>query len=134
MSYVPIVEEGKIFEDQSPALLARVLAGDGSYLVQADVNTVKYEVWDLDASPAAKVTGGTLSKASVIFDTLELDYHWSEEVDQTGYNVRWVCPGTNFPTAGKTYRVTIMITDTGGNIIPLPFEIETEKTYYTDGS
>jgi len=131
MIQLPLITKGKIFVGQTPALMKRVEASDGTRLLQADVNSIAYTIYDKGDSLTTPVDSGTgaLSKTSVVFDTLQTDYGWTDSGDSTGYNFRWNCPGTFFEEAGTTYRIEVVITDTADKLIPLVFEILTAHLY-----
>ena len=100
-------------EDGTAVLLARVCAssgsttpivGEGYPIVQANVSTITYSVFDMDNDNAAILSAQSLTVSAVIFDTLQdtAGYVWT--ADSLGYNFKHTLPITAFPTGGHTYR------------------------------
>ena len=125
-----------IFEGQAAKLRRRVLADDGTGLAvggeegllvkRADVSTISYTVYDLDATdPTTAIAGPTtLVVSSTIYDTLQTDW----ELDDIGYNFEFTLPATVSATRGThKIRVLPLVTLTGGAVFYLPFEL-----YVTD--
>jgi len=129
MSYIPVVIEGQTFVGEAPALLARIETRAGAALTQAAVSSIAYDIYDLDESTVTPTYTGSLEKTDVIFDTYQTDYQWTDYIDSTGYNFRWICPGGNFDTAGHTFRIEVVITDTSANTTAVVFEIEAVHLY-----
>lgn len=94
--------------------MARVYGASGTAIVQADVSSIEYSVFDKADTSTATATG-TLTAASVIFNTLQTDSRWGK--DSTGYNFAWNVPASVFATGSKTYRIEVKITPTSGEPI-----------------
>lgn len=118
-------------EDGDSTILGRVTArngtgaatgvnGEGKWVQQADVSSIAYTLFDLDA-PTTAVSTGTLTVANVIIDTPVTSQEiWTE--DAIGYNFIHDLAGSNFPTGGKIIRVEYLITLTGGAKLPGAYE------------
>ena len=134
MTNIATAAKGTFFEGTSPSLMARVVGSDGAAIVQADVASIAYSLWDLDDTSSV-VNSGSLDAADVVFDTLQTsDDRWTADSD--GYNFLWQAAGSLFPAfdaaAGvdsKTFRVEIVLTDTAGAQIVLVFKLELENLY-----
>ena len=109
------------FQSTPFAYCARVLDWDSTPVVQADLTSIAYTSYDLDAGKAVASTGA-LTIADVIFDTYQTDARWGG-LDPTGYNFAAVIPAACFPTADHIYLVKIVFTPTAGDAIPLAFEV-----------
>jgi hypothetical protein len=104
----------KRFEVQanSPAVLRYLLVQeDGSTpLVQSDISSLYYYVYDLDTETATTPEEGVdFAPDSVLYDTLQ---PWN--VDDVGYNARVEVLASYLPTGGKTYRVEVKVYPTSG--------------------
>jgi hypothetical protein len=84
-------------------LCARPIRGQKTPIVAADVQSVRYESWDVDAKTL--VASGPLTVADVMLAALA---PWS--YDDVGYTFLWEAPGTLWPVAGKSYRVIVYYT------------------------
>ena len=117
----PQVFTGAQWEGQSPALKARIVDQDGTNLVQADVSSIAYQMFDAaDTTDKTVTSNGTISVATVIFDTLQTDEVWT--ATDTGYNFRWIAPGAEL--AGViTYRVEVTLTLAVGGTVPMVFSV-----------
>lgn len=108
-----------VFEDSGCRWMAYVRGNAGAAIVQADISSIVYSVFDKSDLSTATATG-TLTVSSVIFDTLQtpsLDACWSK--DSTGYNFGWNVPATIFATGDKTYRIEVKITPVSGEAMHL---------------
>ncbi len=130
MTNIATAAIGKFFEGTSPSLMSRVVGSDAVALTQSDIASIAYTIWDLDDT-AASVADGALDAANVVFDTLQTsDARWTADSD--GYNFLWSAAGSLFPAfdaASKTFRVEIVLTDTGGGQVVLVFEPELKNLY-----
>jgi hypothetical protein len=111
MSASSIPNDVQVIEDSGVRWMARILAVSGSAILQANVSTIAYSVFD-KSDPTTATATGTLTIASVIFDTLQTDSRWTK--DETGYNFAWNVPASIFATGDKTYRIEVKITPTSG--------------------
>lgn len=114
------------FKDSGAIFLARILASDGTNLVQADVSSITCTVTDITGMPAAVITPSIVVSVSV-FDTLQTDSLWSK--DSTGYNFRHAMPATAFPTGGNVYRVEYKFTPASGAVFYVVFEVTAVGVY-----
>jgi hypothetical protein len=123
---------GYVFVGGSAVTLARIEKADGTALVQADVSSITYTVYQLPVgeSPAA-VEGHTdapLVIEDVIFDTLQTDGYWT--ADATGYNFRHEVDVTEhdaftaFTTAQANHRIEYKITPVLGQVIIVRYQVE----------
>ena len=109
MSAEPII--GTIWEDSGCSLMARVTGTAGTAINQASTASITYKVFDLDgATPGTATQTGSMTVASVVFDTLQTDARW--DYDSTGYNLRYTAPATWFPDGDHRYRIEALLTDT----------------------
>lgn len=118
-----VITRGTIFEDSGAFLMRRVTGNDGANIVQADVSSIAYSVYDKDDTSSASATG-TLTVATVIFDTLQTDDRFSDNGgDSTGYNFGWESPASLYPDGDKVYLVEILFTPVTGEAWHVMFEI-----------
>lgn len=112
------VVTGRVWADDPATCLGRILSPAGDYLVQSDVTSATWTVYDLDDAKAVEGTG-SLTVSSVIFDTLQTDDIWTE--DTTGYNFKSTISGTYLPDAGHNYRIVFAFVTSSGTF-HVPFE------------
>jgi hypothetical protein len=114
------------FKNGTRRLDARVRNWDGDDILQADISSIAYTAYLLDASnPDTRTaidghTAVTLDKADVIFDTLQTDEYSSD------YNFSHTPPiGTTnlFTIAGRDYLIEYTITPTSGEKIIVRFRV-----------
>jgi hypothetical protein len=115
-----------VFEDSGFSLMARVQGSDAANVQQADISSIAYSVFDLSDTTTATATG-TLTVASVVFDSLQTDARWTE--DSTGYNFRWDVPASIGATGDKVYRIEIAFTPASGEVFHAVFEARTVGLY-----
>jgi hypothetical protein len=113
-------------EDNDGSVLGRLTAsngtgaatgvdGEGKFIKQADVSTITYEIFDLEA-PTTVAFSGTLLAANVILDTVVTSNEiWTK--DSTGYNFKHDLAASNFPNGGVTVLVEYTVTLSGGAIL-----------------
>ena len=129
--------KGRVFKNQSAILVARVTGEDGAAINQASISSGVYSIYELDErfpDNREVVTGhdgASLTIADVIFDTLQTDDLWKNDlgnlIDSTGYNYKHVLDvsaNQAFPTAGKTYLAIATLTPASGQPIPVEFKLE----------
>lgn len=104
------IGHGTVFEDGAASFMARVTGPDGDNIVQADITSITFKVYDAGGTEAAT---GTLTMATVVFDTLQTDARWNPDIDTTGYNFRDDRVAGTF-TAGGRYTVEYKFTPTSG--------------------
>lgn len=115
------------FTEDSPAtILGRVTArngsgsatgvsGEGNWIQQADVSSITYETFDLEA-PTTVATSGTLTVSDAILDTpVTSTAIWTK--DSTGYNFIHDLPAAAFPSGGRVVRIEYEITLAGGAVL-----------------
>jgi len=122
---------GTVFKNGTATLLARVVGGDDTPLVQADVSAITYSIHELDRHvPDTRVAVAnhqsvSVSVAASIFDTLQTDSRWT--ADETGYNfLHTIDIATNnaFEKAGTLYLVEYTILPVAGQKILVRFKLE----------
>lgn len=122
--------QGTVFQHATATFLARVEDGSGAQITQVDVSGIEYTVSEVpvdetDTPPA--IFGHenvSLSKADVIYDTLQTDSTWT--VDATGYNFRHeldVSQFEAFAKVGQVYQVRFEVTPTSGQKIVFRFQV-----------
>lgn len=121
---------GTAFKGGSATFLARVVGGDGTPIIQADLAAASYTVYLLDendpdaATPVTGHTGVPVDVASAVYDTLQQDALW--DVDGQGYNFKHVLDVSGqqaFTVAGRSYRVVYELTPTSGQVILVRFRV-----------
>jgi len=122
---------GASFAGGTVTLLARVEDAEGQALTSSDAAAVTYRIDARDpcepgsATPVSGHEDQPLDPSAVLYDTLQTGAPW--DIDATGYNFRHeidVATSPAFPTAGRTYSVTYVLTTTGGQPIVFRFLIE----------
>lgn len=106
-------------------LMARIVDDAGNALLQAGVEGIEVDVFDL-TTPATPTQTGDYEPtvAATIFDTLQTaDDTWT--VDQEGYNFRHVLAGAAIPDEKTRYVAQITLTLTGGALVKTHFPILT---------
>lgn len=114
MPSASIPNDVNVIEDSGVRWMARVLGQSGSAIVQADVSSIAYSVYDKSDTTTATTTG-TLTVSDVIYNTLQTDSRWGK--DATGYNFGWNVPASIFAAGNKTYRIEVKITPSSGEAI-----------------
>lgn len=107
------------FVDSSVTLMDRITGVDAANITQASVDTIAYVI----RKNGAEVASDSLTKTDVVFDTLSTGNGWTE--DTTGWNFKWVVPGSNFASEG-TYYIEITITDTNGFVSKVMWVVNVE--------
>lgn len=114
----------------SNVFLARIENTAGQLITQSTVSSIAYASWDV--TNAALVVTGTLTVATVVFNTAQDDDLWEDVNDtnsQPGYNFRWVTPTTLLPKGNTRYIVTVQFTMTNGSVIVQNFDTLTYQNY-----
>lgn len=114
-----------IWEDTGLVCMARLVTDANVNVVQADISSIAYSVFDLVTRTADVISGTSLTVSAVIFDTLQTDARWS--TDSTGYNFRWTVPATAFPTGGRSYRVEFKFTPASGQVFFVSYEVDVSE-------
>lgn len=108
----------------------------GSNITQATLSTITYSVRDMTAREDKGT--GTLTIASVVYDTLQTDSTWTE--DNTGYNFAWTVPAslTGFEPDGDyprddvpphEFAVDLLFTPSSGEAFKVPVRVEMQATW-----
>lgn len=105
---------GCVFEDSAFTVLQRVQV-NGADWTQAQVSSITYKVWNT-TDPVTPVASGSVTVASSVFDTLQLDGRWP--LDEEGYNFRHTLAATVLTESG-TYRVEYKVTLASGSVFHL---------------
>ncbi len=101
---------GTVFEDGSASFMARVVGVDGGNIVQSDITSITFKVYDSGGTEAAT---GTLTVATVVFNVLQTDARWNPAIDTTGYNFRDDRIAGTFAAGGR-YKVEYKFTPGSG--------------------
>jgi len=124
-----ITQASKLHNGQI-SLMARVAGNNAVNITQSTVSAITYSVVDKRSGSTIVAATSTLSKTSVVFNSLQTDGRWVDQhgnaLDSSGYNFRYDLPPAQTPTRGRTYRVEILIaptTDVGGAAVPLVFDV-----------
>lgn len=125
----PIVSEAKYQGEGVPLMLRIKKVSNGAAAVQADFSAITLKVY-LKGDSSAVVAEATLSIASVIFETLQLDDLWDNR-DNVGYNFKYLTLATMLPHGGQTYIFEFKFTYADPNSTPKfqQFEIPTVDVY-----
>lgn len=116
-----IVNQGSTF-----AVMYRVMV-DGDEMVQADVDTIEYAIYNDDTREVVLALT-SLTVANVVFDTLQTDERWT--VDTDGYNFRHDVSHSLLTDPDVTYRIEYKITLDGGSEFYLnPIRVRLEEMY-----
>jgi len=118
----PRIWYASVWEDGDCVIYARLMIDDAGTLravLQSDLATITYTVWDGDTLSAP----APLTIASVIFNTLQMGTVWTQ--DSTGYNFRVPLAAALFPAPDKTYAFEFKFTLTGGTVFWLQCELRT---------
>lgn len=139
---------GEALEGSPVTCRARILGANGTAIVQADIDTIEYEVWRV-APPAVRGLSSSqwlptetptevtstpveVDPVDVIFDTLQ---EWS--VDATGFNFKLTIPASDLPVIalanapkGQYARIDVLLTPTVGEPFRVAFEVGLKFTYY----
>lgn len=118
-----VIERIAILEDSPVTLRDRVVDASGDAIQQADVSSIAYAVRDT-ADPSTVVASGSLTVASVVYDTLQTG-GWT--VDGTGYNFAATLAGSCFPSGDKIYRVEVAFTMVSGGPLYVVKEVTTTE-------
>lgn len=110
-----------IFEETTPTFLGRLMrdaSGVETAVVQADLDTITYQVW----LEGTLVSSGSLTVSAVVYDTLQTGSIWTK--DAIGYNFKHRL-ADSFTDGNKTYLVIHHVTLTGGDKAKGVWEITT---------
>jgi hypothetical protein len=100
---------------------------DGDEMVQADVDTIEYAIYNDDTREAVLALT-SLTVANVVFNTLQTDERWT--VDTEGYNFRHDVSHSLLTDPDITYRIEYKITLDGGSEFYLnPVRVRLEEMY-----
>lgn len=109
-----------VWEDCGATNLGRLVSIDGEYITQAVVASIQREIFDLDSdTPDVAVDSKALVVADSVFDTLQTDGQWREDV--VGYNFRDVVAASILSTGGHNYQVEYLFTPASGEVYMLMF-------------
>lgn len=116
-------------EDCGISLMDRVYGNAGTAITQATITAISYKVYShtskdkaVDAEDGTLIASGSLTVASVVFDTLQTDARWTK--DSTGYNFRYDSPATDRP-AGGWHRYEIVFDPSSGENFAAVWVVET---------
>lgn len=122
-----IIVKDSVFEDTGNVFMARVKGIDGNYILQADLSSITYAVFNMTTGSAVAVINDTVTISTAVFDTLQTDGIWTW--DTTGYNFLHVMPATAFPTGGNVYAVEYTFTPASGPVFKQQFLITARPVY-----
>jgi len=118
-----VLQSTDIWKGNPAVCLARCRVEDGTYLTQADLSSVDYVVYDLDAG-SAQTGSDSISPDDCVYDTLQTDDIWTK--DTTGYNLKLTLPASCFPTGSHRYRAVVTLKMLVWDDVSQPFEFHTE--------
>ncbi|MBN2024066.1 MAG: hypothetical protein JW809_14885 [Pirellulales bacterium] len=123
-------DRGLVFKNGTATLLARVVGEDAAPIGQADIDSIVYSIYQLDAADAdcrLAIAGHAdvpLAVEDVIFDTLQTDARWT--ADAIGYNFAHtidVATAPAFAIAGRDYLVEYRLAPVAGQLILVRFRL-----------
>jgi len=112
-------------EDSDATILGRITArngsgsatgkdGEGNWLQQADITSITYKYFVLDA-PTTVAGTGTLTVSSVVLDTpVTVNTIWTK--DSIGYNFIYDIAAATFADGGTVVRIEFTVTLSGGEV------------------
>lgn len=120
---------GIIWEDSGPTVLMRIVGQGGTNITQSDINTITYQVNNIDSADSTTATASStgLTVSSVVYNTLQRDALWKNEdgeyIDDEGYNFKHALPASAFPVPSKLYHVKYRFTPASGeawnDVVPI---------------
>jgi hypothetical protein len=119
---------GRVFQNASATLLARITDADGDNIVPDDIGELRYSVLAIDPvtpntlTPVEGHDDVALDEDEIFFATLQTDPPW--DLDETGYNFRHDIDVTTheaFPNAGVEYQVRYEVTPVAGQKVVFRF-------------
>lgn len=108
-------------EDSGHSVMDRVTGNAGVAITQSDITSIAYTVHDLKAGEET-VSGGSLTVATVVFDTLQTDVRWTK--DKLGYNFRYDIPASELPNGDRVYEFEIVFTPVSGEAFTIVREVD----------
>jgi hypothetical protein len=114
-----------IMQGNPCTVLARVIGGDGNAITSADIATVAWTVYDVDAQQQTDT--GSPDVDDCIYDTLQTDGRWT--TDSIGFNLAVDIDDTAFPVGGDCYQVRITLTPVSGDPYSVVAMIQTREVY-----
>jgi hypothetical protein len=115
-----VAHKDRIFEDSSYVAAARITGAAGVNATQASLTSIAWTITETTGVVTPPTTG-TLTIASVIFDTIQTS-GWDGPLP--GYNFRATFAPANWPTPGLTYVLEVIFTFTDGFIAHAVWELE----------
>ena len=108
-----IAEQKQIIEGSPLAYLARVVGIDGVLLQQAEVASIRAQVFNRTTA-VETYDDDDVSVSGSVFDELQTDDpRWT--ADKIGYNFAVVIPGAAFPDGSSRYQIEFTITPAVGD-------------------
>ena len=98
-----LITKSKGFENSGIVYTARVLKVDGTPVVQSDLTSVTFRVYD--SSDSSLIESPAVTVAGSVYNTLQTDPTGNLWTDDTGYNFRVAVDESAFPEGDKTYRL-----------------------------
>ena len=128
--------QGTVLKGGTAIFLARLVNNSGALLTQSTLSSGAYTISRLDPNDPdseTAVTGhsaASLTIASVIYDTLQLDELWKNDegdyIDTIGYNFKHqpdISTNGAFAVAGARYKINYRLTPSSGQVIVVAFEV-----------
>lgn len=108
----------RIFEGSRATFLSRIVAPDGSYLVQGDIDAITYYVYNSDDLTNHLYTG-PIDKTTAVFNTLQTGDMWT--VDDIGYNFLYTMEETEDLEPRTRYTIQFIFTLSTAETFPIIF-------------
>lgn len=114
-----------VTEDSTFVVMSRLKTSDDTYITQAEVNTVTVIVYDITDETDVTQVGDTTTPdvEDVIFDILQTDTRWSNNVDSVGYNF---AHKVSVPDADKQYSIDVTFDLTNGDTFKRKFKVRSQ--------
>jgi hypothetical protein len=107
---------------------ARINGLAGSPIVQADITSIAYKVFDLSAGNVQVGATGSLTVATSVYNTMQTDARW--EVDATGYNFSFCLPASyTAALGGHRLQVEVLFTPATGEAFSIVFHLDVRRVF-----
>jgi hypothetical protein len=111
--------DATIIEDASVYITALILNTPSNIpFTQSTISLITWKLFRTDNR--TQISSGTLTVASVIFNTLQT---WPDKPNESGYNFATSFSGSLFASGASRYRLEITFTPTGGEAFPVIFNL-----------
>lgn len=115
----------KIVAGGTAPLIGRIYNTDGDVMSTADVDSATINYIDTQDSDdtGTEITLNS-SEENYLYDTLQTDSFWTDNVDSTGFNFIYMLSGV-LDKYNTNYWVEVSITETSGNVVKFGWYVQT---------